>query len=900
MVLADPARGSDRDDIRLLGRILGDVIRDFDGPQAFDTIEALRQASVAVHREDSPQRREQLAALLAGLSLDDAVRFIRGFMSFSLLANIAEDRAAGAPEAASTALRPERFEGALAELRARGVAPAQVAELLADGLVSPVLTAHPTEVRRKSVMEREGRIAELLASREARGPTTDAAGVDVELYRQIALLWQTRPLRAVRVLVVDEIANALAVMRSSLLPVLPALHARLERAIGAPLGPFLRPGTWIGGDRDGNPNVTAETLRVALGGQARLALEYYLDELHALGGELSISASIAGVTPALRALAEASGDTSPHREDEPYRRAISGIYARLAATYGELTGAAPPRPSALAGAPYVSPEALAADLDVVRASLALRGGAALVGARLDGLLRALALFGFHLAALDLRQNSRIHGRVVAELLSQADVCSDYLVLDPTARVALLREELGHARPLVSPFVEYSAETQGELATLRAAAEAHARLGAAAIRQYVISNSTSVSDLLEVYLLLKEVGLYRPGTPPRCAIMVSPLFETIQDLEAAPEVMRTFLALPEARALLDARGGVQEVMIGYSDSNKDGGYLTSSWSLFEASRALATVFAEAGARLQLFHGRGGSVGRGGGSAFAGIRAQPEGTVGGRIRITEQGEVIASKYGTPELAARSLETITSATLLASLAPPHREHGQAPRFDEAMATLSAHARRTYRGLVYETPGFNGYFRAATPVGEIAELKIGSRPASRQSSDRIEDLRAIPWVFSWAQSRVMLPGWFGVGAALDAFPDKALLRAMSQGWPFFAATLSNMSMVLAKSDMGIAALYSELVADTGLRAHVFGAIRDGWYRTRDALLAVTGQAELLGEDPELARRIRLRLPYVDPLNALQVELLRRYRRGEHDPRVRDGIHLTINGIAAGIRNSG
>lgn len=888
----------DRKDVRLLGRLLGDVIRDFDGRAAFETIEALRRASVAVHRDDTPASRAELARLLAGLSLDDAVRFIRGFLDFSLLANIAEDRQAGARQAGDQH-RPDSIDGALAELGARGVDRAEVAATLAGALVAPVLTAHPTEVRRKSVIDRESAIADLIARRESLDGD-GRADADAEIYRQIALLWQTRPLRAVRLLVVDEITNALGVMRDSFLPVVPALHARIETAVGAPVGAFLKPGSWIGGDRDGNPYVTAETLRLALAGQARVVLQHYLDVLHALGAELSISASIASVSADLLALADVSGDDSPHRRDEPYRRAITGIYARLAATHASLTGSPPPRAAATQRERYARPEDFAADLQTVRASLLAAGGKALVGARLDALIRAVEIFGFHLAALDMRQNSGVHRRVVAELLNAAGVCDDYAALGDDARTALLRRELGHRRPLISPFADYSAETQGEIDILRAAAEAHDRYGSASIGNYVISHSTCVADLFEVYLLLKEVGLYRPGGTPQCDVMASPLFETIQDLEAAPAVMRDFLATSEAQALAAKRGGVQEVMIGYSDSNKDGGYLTSSWSLFEASSALTSVFAEAGARLQLFHGRGGTVGRGGGSAFAAIRAQPPGSVGGRIRITEQGEVIASKFGTPALAAKSLETMTSATLLATLAPPEQQPDDIARFVAAMRSLSATARAAYRGLVYETPGFNQYFRAATPVGEIAELKIGSRPSSRTKSDRIEDLRAIPWVFSWAQSRVMLPGWFGVGAALDAFTDKALLRAMNAEWPFFAAMLSNMSMVLAKSDIAIAAIYSELVEDAALRGAVFGEISDGWHGTRDALFDVTGQSEFLGDDPALARRIRLRLPYIEPLNALQVELIRRYRRGEDDPRVRDGIHLTINGIAAGIRNSG
>jgi phosphoenolpyruvate carboxylase len=380
-----------------------------------------------------------------------------------------------------------------------------------------------------------------------------------------------------------------------------------------------------------------------------------------------------------------------------------------------------------------------------------------------------------------------------------------------------------------------------------------------------------------------------------AIMAVPLFETIDDLKAAPRIMAEFLALPEAKG-----SGLQEAMIGYSDSNKDGGYLTSIWTLHESSSALVGVFDDAKVRLQLFHGRGGAVGRGGGSAFEAIRAQPAGSVQGRIRITEQGEVIASKYGNPAVGEASLETMAAAAVLASLEPGPVPPADLARFREAFAAISSAAFAAYRGLVYETPGFNDFFRAATPIAEIAELKIGSRPASRTKSNRIEDLRAIPWVFSWAQARIMLPGWYGAGQGLATFGDRALLADMVAAWPFFAAALSNLEMVLAKSDIDIAARYADLVPDTTLRTGIFGRIGDAWRLTRDQLLEITGQSELLANAPEVARSIRLRLPYVDPLNLLQVELIRRHRAGDDDPRVRDGIHLTINGIAAGLRNSG
>ncbi|MGI4950141.1 MAG: phosphoenolpyruvate carboxylase, partial [Janthinobacterium lividum] len=669
------------------------------------------------------------------------------------------------------------------------------------------------------------------------------------------------------------------------------------------------PGSWIGGDRDGNPFVTADSLAHALSRASETVLAHYMERVHALGAELSISSRVTDVGPAVLHLADASGDTAPSRADEPYRRALSGIHARLAATHRSLIGRPAPRPGALDGNPYPDPAAFRADLAVLARGLGHSDAILGSDGALGRLVRAVDIFGFHLATLDLRQNSAVHERVVAELLRIAGVEADYLALDEAGRVALLRRELAAPRPLASPFATYGDETASELAIVRAAAEAHARYGPACIRQYVVSMAKSVSDLLEVTLLLKEAGLYRPNAgesdPPHAAIMAVPLFETIEDLEAAPGIMAAWFALPEVAAVARTRGH-QEVMIGYSDSNKDGGYLTSTWSLSVASAALAPVFADAGVAMQLFHGRGGAVGRGGGSSFAAIRAQPPGTVQGRIRITEQGEVIAAKYGTRASAATNLEAMASATLLATLEPSPLSPSDAARFAGAMDRLSASAFAAYRDLVYggtgaaaDDRGFRTFFRQMTPVAEIANLRIGSRPASRTRSDRIEDLRAIPWVFSWAQARVMLPGWYGVGQAL-AGEDQGLLAEMADAWPFFAASLANMEQVLAKSDMGIAARYAALVEDRALADAMFGRIRDGWTLAHDGLLAATGQSRLLERNPALDASIRLRLPYVEPLNLLQIELVKRRRAGEEDERIGEGILLSINAIATALRNSG
>ena len=881
---APPAIGQNPD-IRFLGKLLGDVIRSYGGEALFRRIEYIRSASVDRHR--GLAATDAIDPGLEALTLDDTIAFVRGFMLFSMLANLAEDRQGVATEPSFT------LGEVLEKLSADGIAAGEVAALLEKALVVPVLTAHPTEVRRKSMIDHRNRIAELMRLRDTGAVETPEGDlIDAALLRQIALLWQTRPLRRERLYVSDEVEIALSYLRDVFLPVLPTLYARWERSLGQRPASFVRLGTWIGGDRDGNPFVNAASLKLALTKASEAVLSHYLEEVHALGAELSISTELAEITPAIAELAERSGDTSPARSDEPYRRALSGIYARLATTYESLAERFPPRPSALAAEAYRDPAEFAADLSAISDGLGRQGGG-----RLSRLMRSAETFGFHLATLDLRQNADVHERVVAELLAAAGVEKDYLTLAEADRVALLRRELKDRRLLASPFADYSDETKTELRIVRAAAECRLRYGPAAITTYVISKAESVSDLLEVNILLKEAGLWRAGDPPQAAIMVVPLFETIGDLQNAPAVMRDWFALPEIAAVSAGRG-YQEVMVGYSDSNKDGGYFTSVWSLHQASRALAGVFDEAEVGIQLFHGRGGAVGRGGGSSFAAIRAQPAGTVQGRIRITEQGEVIAAKYGTLDSAAANLEAMASATMLASLKKPFAEDRD--RFSSAMVEISSAALRAYRALVYETEGFRAFFRQITPVAEIAELKIGSRPASRTKSDRIEDLRAIPWVFSWAQARVMLPGWYGAGEGLEAFTDLPMLQDMYEAWPFFRTSLDNLEMVLAKSDIGIASRYADLVQDAEAGKAIFGQIKDGWQRTHDRLLAISGQARLLDHNPALDASIRLRLPYIEPLNLLQVELLKRHRSGDNDPRIREGIQLSINAIATALRNSG
>lgn len=888
-----------RKTVRFLGRILGDVIREQDGQAVFDQIEAIRQASVGFHREGTSDAAQALAARLAALSLKDTVRFVHSFACFLQITNIAEDQLqrrkfrSGEP-------RPDTLAGALPALAKAGVGPAEVVDLLTGALIAPVLTAHPSEVRRKSVIDRQSAIAQALDRSDQAGASGDDAALERELVRQMSIFWRTRLLRPARIAVADEIETTVSFLERSLLPAMPRLYADWRRTLGdgARLGDFLKLGSWVGGDRDGNPNVSAEVMRHAMRRQARAVLGRYLESVNQLGSELSISTRLAQVTPELAALADAAHDNSPHRADEPYRRALTGVYARLAATFVRLAEQAPPHPSQHEAEPYGSPKEFRADLQTVLESLVSVHGQAFAEGLLPDLIRCVDVFGFHLASLDMRQNSAVHERVVAELLRKAGVEPAYEALGEDERCRVLIDELDHARLLASPFLDYSEETRKELETLHAAADIRRRYGSEAVRAYIVSNTTSVSDLLEVYLLLKEVGLYRPGPPSVADVLAEPLFETIVDLQAAPETMTRYLALPKIGEILSA-DGVQEVMIGYSDSNKDGSYLTSTWELHKASRALAEVARRAGVRLQLFHGRGGAVGRGGGSSFEALLAQPAGTVGGRIRVTEQGEVVANKYADPELARQSLETLATGVVLASLRRPGP--GLAPQVAKTMDALGEAAMQAYRELVYETPGFADYFFQATPVTEIADLNIGSRPTSRQPTRSIQGLRAIPWVFSWSQSRAMLPGWYGFGSAIErSGVSLSALKDLQESWPFLATTLSNMEMVLAKGDMAIAARYAGLVEDRSLAETVFGRIQAEWDRTLEALLTITGQSTLLERNPELAAAIRTRVPYVDPLNHLQIELIRRRRAGDDQEAVREGIHVTINGISAGLRNTG
>jgi len=910
-------------DIRLLGRILGNVIREQDGDAAFALVERVRRLAVAYRLKSNRAAGRRLDLLLRGLTVDGAVSVIRAFTYFSHLANIAEDHhhirrrllheRAGHTQKGSLART-------LAGLQRAGISSRQIARTLATSVVCPVLTAHPTEVQRKSVMDAERAIAGRLAARDGLRRREELAANEREIRARVTQLWQTRMLRETRLTVTDEINSALSYYPLTFLTEIPRLYAELEQALpGQAIATFLRMGHWIGGDRDGNPNVTAATQQTALRLQSAVALRHYLSEVHQLGAELSMSTLLTKVTPRMAALTARSPDRSEHRADEPYRRALIGVYARLNATLEALSQENAERRPRGSGSPYATAGEFDDDLATIESSLKANSAGALVPMRLGPLRRAVQVFGFHFATLDLRQSSDRHEAVVAELLRVARLERNYAALDETARRACLVARLNDLRPLRLPGARYSTLARDELAIFDTAAESLHRYGPDALRQSIISHTESASDLLELLLLLKEAGLMT-GTldgAAQCRLIIVPLFETIGDLRRAAQVMREYYTVPGILPMIARSGGVQEVMIGYSDSNKDGGLLASTWELYRAELALVALFGpferSHGLSLRLFHGRGGTVGRGGGPSYQAILAQPPGTVRGQIRLTEQGEVIGAKYSHPDIGRRNLETLVAATLEATLL--QREETLTPEFRDTAAVLGELSFVAYRDLVYDDPAFPRYFFQSTPIGEIAELNIGSRPASRNPSGRIEDLRAIPWAFSWGQCRLALPGWYGFGSAVRQWLSRtdgpvpkarrlALLQRMYREWPFFQTLLSNLDMVLAKSDLGIAARYATLVEDTAAARRIFARLREEWILTDRLLGRITGERHRLESNPALARSIAHRFPYLDPLNHLQVDLLRRLRSGRVPQaelaRLKRGIHISINGIATGLRNTG
>ena len=925
-----------REDIRLLGSILGDTVREQNGAEVFDLVERARVGSFQVRRSEID--RAELAGLFDGIDARQALPVIRAFTHFALLANVAEDihreRRRAVHVAAGEPPQRSSLAATYLMLESAKLDSATVADALKGALVSPVITAHPTETRRRTVFDAQHRITELMRLRmHGRTRTDDGRTIELELRRNILTLWQTALVRLSRLKIQDEIETGLRYYSAAFIEVIPQVNAEVRTALQARWPdahvleqPILRPGSWIGGDRDGNPNVTADVVRLATGSASYTALAHYFVELTALEQELSMSVRLVRISDELRALADTCAE--PARADEPYRRALRVIHGRLTATATQILDRQPEYELDLGMERYETPGEFLADLDVIDASLRDNGSAVLADDRLARLREAVHVFGFHLSGLDLRQNSDVHEEVIAELLAWAGVHPDYRSLSEPDRVELLAAELATKRPLVRPGAELSELARKELDITAAAARAVRVFGPEAVPNYIISMCQSVSDMLEAAIFLKEAGLLdasgridvaagaAPGSDvaagaapePYSPVGVVPLFETIDDLQRGSSILEAVLDIPLYRALVRARGEQQEVMLGYSDSNKDGGYLAANWALYRAELDLVESARKTGIRLRLFHGRGGTVGRGGGPSYDAILAQPPGAVKGSLRITEQGEVIAAKYAEPTIAHRNLETLLAATLESTLLDVEGLGDDAGPAYEVLDDLAARAQRAYSELVHETPGFVEYFKASTPVSEIGALNIGSRPASRKPTTAISDLRAIPWVLAWSQSRVMLPGWYGTGSAFEDFVADGqegdarleVLQDLYRKWPFFRSVLSNMAQVLAKADMGLAARYSELVEDEALRHRVFDKIVAEHDRTIKMLRLITGQDDLLADNPALARSVFNRFPYLEPLNHLQVELLRRFRSGDEDDLVKRGILLTMSGLATALRNSG
>ncbi len=903
-----------RDDIRLLGRILGDTLREQEGEATYELIEKVRRTAVRFRKTQDERDGALLEEMLDALSPVETLLVVRAFSYFSQLSNIAEDlhhnrrrrahlKAGSPPQEGSVQL-------VLDHVQEKNLGLDELLAFFDKALISPVLTAHPTEVQRKSILNCQLIISSLLDERDRMDMTPEELEDNEEkLHRFVLILWSTRMLRTTKLSVQDEVKNGLSFYDYTFLREIPRVYAGLEKQIEARFGKrielpaFLRVGSWIGGDRDGNPFVTHEVMLDAAQRHSGTVMDYYLAETNLLSSRLSLSDRLVDVSPELEVFANQSPDKEVSREDEPYRRALLAVYSRLVATTEHLGHHVQHlHPVSKDVAPYANAQDFINDLDIIINSLEHHGALYLSRGRMAYLRRAADVFGFHLAPLDMRQHSAIHEQTIGELLMNAGV-SDYSKLDEAGRRKALLVALQAGKLLSADLDKFSDVPKGELNLMRAAADIHRRFGRNALPNYIISKTDAVSDMLEVALMVQQSGLLK-GTDLH--INIIPLFETIEDLRSCGPIMDELFSIPFYRELLKSRDNTQEVMLGYSDSNKDGGYLTANWELYKAEVELVKVFEKHGIELRLFHGRGGTVGRGGGPSYQAILAQPPGSVNAQIRITEQGEVISSKYSDPEIGRRNLEILVAATMEATMVHHHGDDSTMPEFHRIMEDMSRDAFASYRKLVYETPGFTDYFFAATPIREIAELNIGSRPSARRATQNIEDLRAIPWVFSWSLNRAILPGWFGFGSAVKQFIEREgdagmkQLQAMNQNWAFFRGLLSNMDMVLSKTDMGIASRYAELVPDEELRTRIFGAIEAEWQTTVEMLFAITGAATLLEDNPTLARSLTTRTPYIDPLNHLQVSLLHRHRAGDSDEKVKRAIHLTINGIAAGLRNSG
>jgi phosphoenolpyruvate carboxylase len=871
-----------RDDVRLLGELLGETLRRHEGQAIFDTVERVRALSKKA-RGGSDADFATLTRILEQMPVEEALPVARAFSHFLNLANIAEQhhrirRRRAYQRDPTAAPQIGSCDETFGRLIRQGVTPDRLHEAVTRLRIELVFTAHPTEVTRRTLMQKFKRIADLLELKDRADLTPPEHDDLVNALRiEIAAAWETSEVRQKKPSPVDEARSGLAVFEQALWDAVPqflrSLNTALVNHTGRGLAPDRSPltfGSWIGGDRDGNPMVTARVTETVCLLARWQAADLYLREVDALRLELSMRDGSHELAAAVGAV------------DEPYRVLLRGVRDRLAATLRAIEDHLDGR-TAAGPLPLVTHDELAAPLALCRRSLEQTGNGLLARGRLLDLERRVAAFGVTLVRLDLRQDASRHTEALTAITRHLGLGA-YADWAEEERQRFLLAELASRRPLIPADLETSPDVREVLDTFRAAAA----IAPGSLGGYVISMALAPSDVLAVELLQKEAHL----APP---LRVVPLFETMEALKEAGATLRRLLAVPWYR---ERCGGRQEVMVGYSDSAKDGGRLAASWALYKAQEDLVAASREAGIELTLFHGRGGSVGRGGGPTYLAIQSQPPGSVDGRLRVTEQGEMVQAKFGLPGLALRTLELYTAATLDATLAPPSPPE---PAWRARMDALADDARRAYRGIVYDTPTFIDYFRTATPAPELEDLTIASRPARRRSGGGVETLRAIPWVFAWTQTRLLLPSWLGVGEALDeARRDGGSeeLAAMYAGWPFFRATLDLIEMVLAKADGRIAAHYEHVLVPDTLHA-LGGDLRRRLGETALAVLAVAGRVSLLDDNPVLRRSIDVRNPYVDPINLVQVELLRRLRASE-DERPRNAFLVTVNGVAAGMRNTG
>lgn len=883
-----------QEEVLILTELLEDITKNMLAPETFEKIIQLKELST---QEDY----QGLNRLVTSLSNDEMVYISRYFSILPLLINISEDVDL-AYEINHQNNIDQDYLGKLSTTIKLVAEKENAVEILEHLNVVPVLTAHPTQVQRKSMLDLTNHIHSLL--RKYRDVKLGLINKDKwynDLRRYIEIIMQTDMIREKKLKVTNEITNAMEYYNSSFLKAVPHLtteYKRLAQAHGLNLKQAkpITMGMWIGGDRDGNPFVTAKTLKQSALTQCEVIMNYYDKKIYQLYREFSLSTSIVNVSKQVREMARQSKDNSIYREKELYRRALFDIQSKIQATKTYLIE------DEEVGTRYETANDFYKDLIAIRDSLLENKGESLISGDFVELLQAVEIFGFYLASIDMRQDSSVYEACVAELLKSAGIHSRYSELSEEEKCDLLLKELEEdPRILSATHAEKSELLAKELAIFKTARVLKDKLGDDVIRQTIISHATSLSDMLELAILLKEVGLV---DTERARVQIVPLFETIEDLDHSEETMRKYLSLSLAKKWIDSRNNYQEIMLGYSDSNKDGGYLSSCWTLYKAQQQLTAIGDEFGVKVTFFHGRGGTVGRGGGPTYEAITSQPLKSIKDRIRLTEQGEVIGNKYGNKDAAYYNLEMLVSAAINRMITQKKSDTNTPNRYEAIMDQVVDRSYDIYRDLVFGNEHFYDYFFESSPIKAISSFNIGSRPAARKTITEIGGLRAIPWVFSWSQSRVMFPGWYGVGSSFKEFINKnpeniAILRDMYQNWPFFQSLLSNVDMVLSKSNMNIAFEYAKLCEDEQVKA-IYETILNEWQVTKNVILAIEGHDELLADNPYLKASLDYRMPYFNILNYIQLELIKRQRRGELSSDQERLIHITINGIATGLRNSG